>query len=289
MLDALPDATAVLDRAGLIVAVNRAWRLFGLDNDTRPDTTGVGANYLDVCDRAAARGCEDGGTAAAGLRAVLAGETVQSDLEYPCPSPAVDRWFLLRITPLAGPARGAVASHVNITRRKMAEQILAHEAAHDPLSGLANRTLFAARLAEALTRRSDRLATADVGVLYLDLDGFKAVNDGYGHDAGDEVLLTAAHRLRGQIRSGDTAARIGGDEFAICAPRVTASELAALAERISVSLDVPYLVHGRALHVPASIGRYLGAPGESADSATRRADQDMYVTKRDRRGGPANT
>jgi len=177
VLDALPDATAVLDNSASIVAVNHAWRMFALDNGGRPAATGVGVNYLDLCARSSAAGCADARAAAAGLRAVLAGETVQSELEYPCPSPAASRWFLLRITPLAGPAPGAVMSHVNITRRKMAEQVAARQAAHDPLTGLANRDLLTARITTALTRRGGRAAVGDVGVLYLDLDGFKQVND----------------------------------------------------------------------------------------------------------------
>ena len=282
VLDALPDATAVLDNSGSIVAVNRTWRMFALDNGGHPGTTGAGVSYLDVCTRAAAAGCEDAHTAAAGLRAVLAGETVHSELEYPCPSPVANRWFLLRITPLAGAMPGAVVSHVNITRRKMAEQTLAHEAAHDPLTGLANRGLFTARLTAALTPRSGRPVRADVGVLYLDLDWFKEVNDTYGHDAGDEVLLITAHRLCAQVRPQETVARLGGDEFAVTAPRITADGLAGLAGRITGALAEPYLIHGHWIRVPASVGTHLAAPGDRVGDALRHADQAMYVVKRAR-------
>ena len=279
VLDALPDATAVLDRSGSIVAVNRTWRTFALDNGGRPDTTGVGVNYLDLCARSADIGCNAASVAAAGLRAVLAGEKAQSELEYPCPSPAANRWFLLRITPLAGTAAGAVTSHVNITRRKLAEQALAHEAAHDSLTGLANRDLFTGRLTTALTRPSERPGGGDVGVLYLDLDEFKQVNDRYGHEAGDEVLLTIAHRLRGQVRPQDTVARLGGDEFAVTAPRITADGLAGLATRISRALAEPHTVHGQDVRVLASVGAYLTSPGDAADHALRQADQAMYAVK----------
>ena len=162
VMDALPDATAVVDPDGTMVAVNRAWLMFAMDNGGQPESTGVGVNYFDLCARSVAAGCEDAQRAADGLRAVLAGYTVHSEVEYPCPSPAVNRWFLLRITPLAGDVTGAVMSHVNITRRKMAEQELAHEAAHDPLTGLANRGLFADRLTAALTGRRSQV-TDDPG------------------------------------------------------------------------------------------------------------------------------
>ena len=114
---------------------------------------------------------------------------------------------------------------MNITRRVRAEQDLAHKAAHDPLTGLANRTMFHGRRRPPLStggpsRRGAR-AEPDVGVLFLDLDGFKPVNDAYGHDAGDEVLLATAKRLCDQVRGMDTVARLGGDEFGIVAPRIS--------------------------------------------------------------------
>jgi diguanylate cyclase (GGDEF)-like protein len=279
VLGGLPDATAVLDRSGCIVAVNRAWRMFALDNEGRADATGIGVNYLDLCDRAAGSGCAEAGPAANGIRAVLSGEAVQGEVEYPCPSPSVNRWFLLRVTSLFGISSGVVVSHVNITRRKMAEEELAHEAAHDPLTGLANRTLFTARLKSALTLRAGRPVKGDVGVLYIDLDRFKLVNDTYGHNAGDEVLVACAQRLQSKVRLQDTVSRLGGDEFAVVAPRMVADSLAALAGRVARALSEPYLVHGKAVGIPASVGAYLAAPGELGIDALQHADDAMYSVK----------
>ena len=279
VLDALPDATAILDRAATIVAVNRAWRMFAMDNGGSPEATGVGVNYLDVCARAAATGCTDASEVMIGLQAVLAGETVESDREYPCPSPTVGRWFNSRITPIGGSTGGAVASHVNISRRVASEQVLAHRASHDPLTGLGNRLLFTEKLTKALRLRPGRKPTADVGVLYIDLDKFKSVNDTYGHDAGDEVLLTAAHRLRSTVRPEDTVARLGGDEFAVCAPRITREGLWSLTQRIDAALAEPHGIHGKSLPVPGSVGSHLATPGDSIIEALRRADQDMYLVK----------
>ncbi len=280
VLDALPDATAVVDPAGTIVDVNQAWLMFAVDNGGQPESTGPGVNYLDLCARSAASGCQDAARAADGLRAVLAGHTVHAELEYPCPSPAVNRWFLLRITPLGGELHGAVTSHVNITRRKMAEQELAYQAAHDPLTGLANRSLFANRLKTALTSRRGPTTGTQVGLMYLDADGFKQINDAFGHDAGDEALLTIGHRLRSHVRPQDTVARLGGDEFAVTAPRISASGLDGLCGRVTAALSQPHLIHGHLVPVPVSIGVHLAAPGESADTALRQADQAMYVAKR---------
>jgi len=279
VLDSLPDATAVVDQTGRIVSVNHAWRMFAMDNGGRPETTGVGVDYLAVCSRAAGAGSTDATKVAAGLRAVLAGETVQSELEYPCPSPAAGRWFLLRITRLTGPLPGAVVSHVNITRRKTAEDVVAHQAAHDPLTGLANRRLFAARLDAALLRQ---VRARELGVLFLDLDGFKAVNDTYGHDAGDEVLLTAAHRLRTVIEPQDSVARLGGDEFAVLARRSSSEALERLCSLVEEVLAQPHLIHGHLLSVPGSVGLTLAAAGEASAVVMRRADEAMYAVKRAR-------
>lgn len=286
VLDALPDATAVLDRYGTIVAVNHSWRMFCLDNGGRKPSTDVGVNYLEVCARSVDRGCEDAGVVIAQIGSVLAGGTVEAEVEYACPSPAAGRWFMLRISPLAGPAPGAVVSHVNITRRKMSEDELAHAASHDPLSGLANRALFADRLSAALALRDAPQPQADVGVLYLDLDGFKAINDSYGHSAGDEVLLTVAHRLRRTVRPGDTTARLGGDEFAILAPRLDPAGLTALTTRLNTALAKPHRLHGNTLTIAASIGTFLASAGQDPKLVVQHADKAMYKTKAARKKTP---
>lgn len=171
-------------------------------------------------------------------------------------------------------------SHVNITRRKMAEQELAHEAAHDPLTGLANRSLFADRLTTALTGRRSQVAATQVGLMFLDADGFRQINDTYGHEAGDEALLTIGHRLRSHVWAQDTVARLGGDEFAVTAPRISAAGLDGLSGRVRSALNQPHLIHGHLVPVPVSIGTHLATPGESADAALREADRAMYAAKR---------
>jgi diguanylate cyclase (GGDEF)-like protein len=280
VVDALPDITAVLDASGTIITVNRAWRMFALDNGGRPEATGVGVNYLDVCERAAAAGCPEAADVMAGLEAVLTGQTIESDREYPCPSPEVGRWFNSRIVPLSGATRGAVVSHENITRRKTSERQLEYRASHDPLTGLANRLLFTDRLKEALRHRPDRSHVANVGVLYIDLDKFKHVNDTYGHDVGDEVLLHAASGLRSGVRTDDTVGRLGGDEFAVCAPSISEECFDELTQRVRAALDKPYRIHGRPVRVGGSVGAYLAAPGESVAEALRLADDQMYLDKK---------
>ena len=280
VLDALPDATAILDRKGSIVAVNRVWRMFALDNGGRPEATGVGVDYLRVCAASAENGCAEAEDVLSGLRAVLSGATVESDREYACPSPAVGRWFNCRITPIGGSTGGAVVSHVNISRRIRSEQDLAHKASHDSLTGLGNRILFAEELHRALgMQRGRRRSKAAVGVLYIDLNGFKAINDTFGHDAGDEVLLNSAHRMRSQLRPQDCVARLGGDEFAVCAQRIDSEELAQLALRLEDVLAQPHQIHGRQVVVGGSVGLHKATARETVSEAIRLADQAMYVVK----------
>ena len=280
LLDAMPDAAAVLDSTGAIIAVNRMWRAFTQDNEGSVTHTGVGANYLQVCARSAAAGCTDAVEVLAGIRAVLLGSTLESVSEYACSSSTVDRWFALRVTRIDGWPRCALVSHTNITRQKQAQLDLERKASHDPLTGLANRARLDKRLKAALTQRAGRPPRGDVGVLYLDLDHFKPVNDTYGHGAGDEVLQTVAARLRDLVRPQDTVARIGGDEFCVVTTRTTAEQLAAMADRIRDSLAQPYLVHGDLITVGASVGACMAVPGEDPEQALHRADQAMYAVKR---------
>lgn len=276
LLDAIPDPTAILSRDATIIAVNRAWRNFSVDNGGTPEDTGVGSNYLDVCESAAAAGCPEAGAAIAALYAVLSGESVECNLEYPCPSLSVERWFVLRITQIDGGRSGTLVSHVNISRRKKAEQKLERQASEDALTGLANRTLFGQRLSSALIPVG-RSLPPDVGVVVIDLAGCKQINDRFGYAAGDDVLQHVAGRLRALVRPQDTVARLGGDEFAMLAPRIDAGTLSALRERIDAALCEPHSICGIEVEVGASVGTYLAARGEPAAQALRRANEAMYA------------
>lgn len=280
LLDAMPDATAVLDGKGTIIAVNNAWQMFAQDNGGRPECTGVGVNYLEICAKSAAAGCADAEAVRTALLAVMQGDTVEAVLDYPCPSPAVGRWFALRATPIAGQIQGLLISHTNITRQKMAELDLERRASHDPLTGLANRAQFTQRLASALAHRRGEKSRVNVGLLYLDLDGFKPINDTFGHAAGDEVLQTVASRLSKVVRPNDTVARMGGDEFAVVVPGATSDGLTGLTRRISATLAEPHSVHAHLVVVGASVGACMALPGEGAAAALRRADESMYDAKR---------
>jgi len=156
---------------------------------------------------------------------------------------------------------------------------LVHQAQHDPLTGLPNRRLLAERLERALATAA-RYGRS-VGLLFLDLDGFKLVNDAYGHDAGDEVLKEVARRLSASLRGSDTLARLSGDEFVVLIAEMhrwdDAREIGeALLERVAA----PYLVKGSEVRLTVSIGVSI-YPDDAPDAATlqQRADAAMYLAK----------
>ena len=161
---------------------------------------------------------------------------------------------------------------LDITARREAEEQLRHQAFHDPLTGLANRALFNDRVQHALVVRS-----GDAAVLFLDLDDFKAINDGLGHLAGDTLLRAVGVRLRASLSPTHTVARMGGDEFAILVERGDAAAAALdAAERITAALQTPFDLDGREVFITASVGIALGG---DAEELLRCSDVAMYGAK----------
>ncbi|MFI2644917.1 putative bifunctional diguanylate cyclase/phosphodiesterase [Streptomyces sp. NPDC018610] len=179
---------------------------------------------------------------------------------------------------------GLIFNSRDVTERVRLQAQLQHNAEHDPLTDLPNRALFTRRVQQALSgRRSTDRGTA---VLFIDLDGFKGVNDTIGHQAGDELLVQAARRLQEAVRHGDTAARLGGDEFAALivgdgGRERTAREghILELADRLRTTLSQPYLIDGNDVRVAASIGVAFAEPGLGAGELLRNADLAMYRAK----------
>lgn len=174
---------------------------------------------------------------------------------------------------------GIVLTMRDVTERKRLEDELKHQVFHDALSGLANRALFRDRLEHALAR-AVRSRTS-LAVIFLDLDDFKLVNDSLGHPAGDRLLVSVAGRLSQSLRGGDTAARFGGDEFAILLEETAGPEEACeVAERILAELRVPLTVEDHEIQVRASIGIALSpAGGEDPAELMQAADVAMYAAK----------
>jgi diguanylate cyclase (GGDEF)-like protein/PAS domain S-box-containing protein len=176
--------------------------------------------------------------------------------------------------------RGVVLNTRDITDRVEAEEAFRWQARHDPLTGLGNRTQLIERLEGAFNRR--RLGhTEHVAVLFLDLDGFKAINDAHGHAVGDQLLVDAARRISHSVRPGDTVARLGGDEFVVVAERLSGhDDSVLLAERILAVLAAPFQVGDDLEAVcTASIGVAL-VDAHSADTVLQAADDALYRAKR---------
>src|SRR5688500_7947611 len=172
-----------------------------------------------------------------------------------------------------------------LSDREVREQRLRHESVHDPLTGLPNRTLFMRRLSDA-THRARRGHDGVFAVLFLDVDGFKLVNDSMGHHVGDEMLVSIARRLEGCVRGGDIVARLGGDEFAILLERIIdVRDAAMVAERVQEALHTPLSIGGYEHATSASIGVALSSgASEQPEYVLRSADIAMYRAKNSGRG-----
>ena len=193
-----------------------------------------------------------------------------------------DLAFFEAVTDVVDVASGALRA-VEVSR---------HAALHDPLTGLANRSLIIDHLAVALARAGRRSTLA--AVIFLDLDDFKQINDTLGHAAGDELLVRVGERLRNAVRPADTLGRWGGDEFvAVCDDLEEAADVPVIVERIAAALELPFHVHDTECSVGASIGVAVSGGTDdpatliaAADSAMYRAKRDHGARRRDRREVP---
>lgn len=171
-----------------------------------------------------------------------------------------------------------VSSIRDISERMITEEMVRYMAYHDDLTGLANRVLLESDLAHALSL-SDRHGDL-VGLIFLDLNDFKPVNDTYGHAIGDLVLREVADRIAGTVRKSDTVARPGGDEFVVLLPRLDApSDLALIAEKLSHEISRPMHINDLNISVAATLGLALHMPGEKAEDFLIRADLAMYEAR----------
>lgn len=175
--------------------------------------------------------------------------------------------------------QGVVLNSRDITERKALEERLVHEAFHDALTGLANRALFTNRVRHAFTRLNGEGEDEGCHVLFLDLDGFKTINDSLGHAVGDQLLTAVADRILGCVGPADTAARLGGDEFAILLEGCDESRANAVAQCMIDKLQTPFQLPGVEVKVQGSVGIASTSHADSGDDLLRNADVAMYVAK----------
>jgi diguanylate cyclase (GGDEF)-like protein/PAS domain S-box-containing protein len=274
MVSVLAEAVVTLDGEGRVRTWNRATQeLLGW---TAAEMLGSSLDVLVPPERTPEH------------RAIMArlarGETVREDAER-LHRDGTLRTVHLTATPvlaLDGRMTAAICLMHDLEPQRRDIQRLENLARRDPVTGLSNRQRFDELLAHALTQQSgDRLA---VGLLFLDLDRFKEVNDRHGHLVGDEFLRVVGARLRGALRPGDTVSRWGGDEFAVLVQCPSeAQEVAAVADRLLEAMERPLHVSGLQLPVHVSIGAVAGRAGERPDELVARGDAAMYLAKS--RGG----
>ena len=270
------DAVYVVDRAGNLVSGGASLGAFleraGMAPDAVAHLLASPGSHVRPADHAAWQQL---------LRRAheVPGRTVAHELAIELPSGTI--WVETRATDLTDdPAVGGIVVNVHdVTTRRMAEDQLNHQNLHDGLTGLPNRVLLRDRMDQALarTRRDGR----HLVVVVLDLDGFKKVNDAFGHDAGDQLLCEVAHRLQVAVRTEDTVARLGGDEFAILVEdsQDPANDASVVTDRVRQALGEPITLDGRAIMVSASMGVAMDDHGASGVSLLRDADTAMYAAK----------
>ncbi len=184
----------------------------------------------------------------------------------------------------AGRITAEIAVFQDVTERKAVEEQAKHLALHDPLTELPNRTLLLDRLGHALA--GARRENSGIAVMLLDLDGFKDVNDTFGHLAGDQLLRVVAHRIASAIRASDTLARLGGDEFALIQTKVRRpADIISLADKVLGTVTVPFRLDGQEVHASASLGiAVFPQDGQDVDTLLKNADLALYRAKSEGRG-----
>lgn len=277
ILDLLPDAVCVVDTEGRFLFVSASFqRIFGY---APAEVLGLRTFELVHPDDRAATMLQAEQVMAGELQRHFRNRYIHKN------GHSVDIQWSARWHPEHG-VRIAVAREVTELRR--AEQELEHLAGHDPLTDLPNRHRLQRELQFAIAHAAH---TGDgLAVLYLDLDGFKQVNDRGGHDAGDRLLREVAQRLLQGLRQGDFVARVGGDEFVVLLPGCRDAEAArAVADGLRACLSPPYMLPDGLFRLDASVGiACFPADGSDPDALLAHADRAMYAAKRQRPRGDAD-
>jgi diguanylate cyclase (GGDEF)-like protein len=277
VLDALPSPTLLLDAEGTVLLANSAWSSAAESlGDERIDA-GIGSNYFAMARRLSNE--PRSLTRLQWLYELSRGEREMVAFDYALHNPRGTRWYHLQASRV-DQAGQIVVTHTDVTARVRAQEDSSWQARHDHLTELPNRAHLH-ELIDAELQRPDRSA---VTVLFLDVDGFKGVNDSLGHDVGDDLLRQLAGRLISRTRAEDTVGRLGGDEFVVLCRDCDAAGAEALAQRCQSTFDEPFELGGRSFRLSASIGIATalggreGAEVRSTD-LVRNADLAMYAAK----------
>jgi diguanylate cyclase (GGDEF)-like protein len=277
VLNALPSPTVLLDAEGRVLLTNSAWEATVERVDDDRIDGGAGVDYFRMARRAC--GIAVGRRIVDSLRELSRGERASVAMDYSLEHPAGTHWYHLQASRVDEVGQ-VVVTHTDVSDRVQAERASAWRARHDHLTELPNRAALH-ELIDAELRGPDR---RPVTVLFLDVDGFKDVNDCLGHEVGDDLLRQLAARLASLTRSGDTVARLGGDEFVVLCRDCDTAVGETLAQRFQGSFDERFDLGGRTARLTASIGI---ATARGGDPSGRRstdligdADLAMYAAKR---------
>ncbi|MDP9429935.1 MAG: EAL domain-containing protein, partial [Actinomycetota bacterium] len=276
VLDALPSPTLLIDAGGTVLLANTAWQnAADVLGDDRM-RIGVDGNYFAMARRL--NGEDSTSTLIEQLRALSRGERSSVQADYALELPGGTHWIHLQASRV-DQAGQVVVTHTDVTTRVAAERASDWRARHDTLTELPNR----AHLHELIDAELQQLDRGPVSVLFLDIDGFKDVNDSLGHDAGDDLLRQIAQRLAGVTRAADTVGRLGGDEFVVLCRDCDTTGAEALADRCRASIDRPFDLGGRMVRLGVSIGISTAAESGStrvrSTDLVRDADLAMYAAK----------
>ena len=282
ILDSLDHQVAVIDSAGAIIHVNAAWITFGTSNGMPSSFDWRGTNYLQVCNVGGNERDEKVIEVAEGLRRVMSGGSNEFLAEYPCHSPRIRRWFMMRIaTVKCGGARRYLISHTDITARKVAEEALEAMSVTDPLTGLANRRRLDTFLSNEWRRALRQ--HLPMSVIMLDVDHFKMLNDALGHAAGDACLRQIASVLcRFSKRPTDLAARYGGEEFVVVLANTPFEKAVVIANGIREAVLQLAFRFGdnRQLSISAGVSFAYPVNDGGGGELIEQADKSLYCAKR---------
>lgn len=284
LINSLPAHIALLDSQGQVIDINKRWREFGQENESSDPSVGVGINYIALCEQATGECAEDAHNVATELRAVLFGGKRSLALEYPCHGPNEFRWFRVEARRLesetdSGEGGGAVVMHVDISDRKRAEQELDRLAHEDPLTHLPSRHGFVRNVSQHVATIGWQPHAA---IVLLDLDRQRDINDTYGYDGGDALLVQVGQRLGAHAGEDAHVARIGGDEFAVFLPARSDTEGEARREALAEAFASPLRLEETTIDPAAHFGySLLGDTGGSIEELIREAELALFHSRDD--------
>ncbi|USD66893.1 diguanylate cyclase [Vibrio sp. SCSIO 43136] len=289
VLNAISEQLTVVDSRGEIVFVNDSWKRFAQENNACNTSGWIGDNYLEACIKAAENGDDDARLVAEGLKDLLDGGTSEFGYEYPCHSASEHRWFLMRATACdIDGERYFVVMHLDITKRRLAEEKISWLATQDGLTKVANRRKFDEFYAQ--TWREHVRRKEPVSLLLIDLDNFKQINDTHGHQIGDKCLSGLAKVIESNARRPwDLCARIGGDEFAVILGSTGSLEASIIAEDILENVHLETLPRTKETECESGLSVSIGVASiipkreEKPDAFFNLADEMLYLSKKNGR------